>query len=74
MIDFLREGRPGTALLDVFDQEPLSPESELWTLPDVSITPLHVDGGSSEQALIELFLTNFDWVLGGRAPLGLVWT
>ncbi len=39
LIDALRERKIGGAALDVFDTEPLPPESELWELPNVLITP-----------------------------------
>ncbi|KAL8583460.1 hypothetical protein ACOMHN_044818 [Nucella lapillus] len=39
----IREGWLGGAILDVFNQEPLPPDSELWTLPNVVITP-HMSG------------------------------
>lgn len=71
LIECLREGLPAAALLDVFDQEPLPPESELWGLPNVTITP-HNAGGLSEPALLDLFLTNLERVRAGRKPLGYV--
>lgn len=39
----LRANRIGGAVLDVFDTEPLPPESPLWDLPNLTITP-HVSG------------------------------
>jgi phosphoglycerate dehydrogenase-like enzyme len=39
----LRDGWIGGAALDVFAHEPLSPESPLWTMPNVVMTP-HVAG------------------------------
>lgn len=39
LIAALEDGRIAGAALDVFDEEPLTPESRLWTLPNVLITP-----------------------------------
>ena len=39
LIAALREQRIGGAALDVFEKEPLAPESPYWTLPNVLITP-----------------------------------
>ncbi len=39
LAEALREGRLRGAGLDVFRKEPLAPESPLWTLPTVLITP-----------------------------------
>ena len=43
LVDALRAGTIGGAALDVFGDEPLPPESPLWTLPNVLITP-HTSG------------------------------
>lgn len=43
MIDALRSGQLGGAVLDVFAREPLDPASPLWTLPNVFVSP-HVSG------------------------------
>jgi phosphoglycerate dehydrogenase-like enzyme len=43
LVRALETGLLGGAALDVFEHEPLSPESPLWSRPDVLITP-HVSG------------------------------
>ncbi|HEX2854634.1 MAG TPA: D-2-hydroxyacid dehydrogenase [Opitutaceae bacterium] len=59
LIEALRSGRIGAAYLDVFDPEPLSPQSELWSAPNCYITP-HTAGGRHDQdeALVKHFLGN----------------
>ena len=46
-------------MLDVFEQEPLPPESELWSLPNVIVTP-HNSGRSTLNLhrQTELFIEN----------------
>jgi phosphoglycerate dehydrogenase-like enzyme len=39
LIDALAEGRIAGAALDVFDEEPLPPESPLWSMENVIVTP-----------------------------------
>lgn len=39
LIASLKDGTIAGAVLDVFEKEPLSTESELWTLPNVLLTP-----------------------------------
>lgn len=59
LVDALREGRLGGAGLDVFETEPLPPESPLWSLPNVLVTP-HSSGdtpGNRERATA-IFLEN----------------
>jgi D-3-phosphoglycerate dehydrogenase len=52
-------GHLGGAVIDVADPEPLPPESPLWELPNVIITP-HVGGQSAWRAdrMTELFCEN----------------
>ncbi len=50
------------AILDVFEEEPLSPESELWRLDNVIITP-HVSGINLPEEICEEFIRNYgQWV------------
>lgn len=49
LVDSLRSGQLGGAGLDVTEQEPLSPDSQLWGMPNVIITP-HVGGQSARRA------------------------
>jgi phosphoglycerate dehydrogenase-like enzyme len=64
LIRALQSGHLGGAFLDVFQHEPLPPESTLWGMPNVIITPHgagHSDGNESRVA--ELFLANLSrWV------------
>jgi phosphoglycerate dehydrogenase-like enzyme len=43
LIRLLRAGRLRGAALDVFEREPLPPDSPLWSMPNVLVTP-HVSG------------------------------
>lgn len=45
LIDVLRRGKIAGAGIDVFETEPLPPNSPLWTLPNVILTP-HVSSAS----------------------------
>ncbi|WP_434971331.1 D-2-hydroxyacid dehydrogenase [Microbacterium sp. bgisy207] len=55
----LQAGRVGFAALDVFTREPLPPESPLWTMPNVLISP-HTAAltDQEERAIVELFSEN----------------
>lgn len=46
LIEHLKDGRVGSAYLDVFAQEPLPATSPLWDLPNVIVTP-HTGGFSA---------------------------
>jgi glyoxylate/hydroxypyruvate reductase A len=52
------------AILDVFEKEPLSPKSKLWSLKNVVITP-HVSGINLPEEICEEFVKNYKrWVTG----------
>ena len=66
LIDALRERRIGGAVLDVFAEEPLPPDSPLWTLPNVLVTP-HAAALSAREneRIVELFVANLRRFLDG---------
>jgi phosphoglycerate dehydrogenase-like enzyme len=55
------------AALDVFHQEPLPPESELWSLPNVIISP-HLGGLNSSypRSVLPLVVENIRLFAAGR--------
>jgi phosphoglycerate dehydrogenase-like enzyme len=59
LIQALREHWIAGAGLDVFETEPLDPKSELWSLPNVIISP-HIAGTSDRrsQRLVAMFCDN----------------
>ena len=59
------------AVLDVFETEPLTPESELWSLENVIITP-HVSGINIPEEICEEFIENYKRWVKGKPLIGLV--
>ena len=59
LIEALREGVIAGAALDVFATEPLPPESPLWTMPTVIVSP-HVSGDVAgwEEQVVAIFVEN----------------
>lgn len=69
LVDALRSGRLGGAVLDVTQQEPLPPDHPLWTCPNTLLTQ-HTGGGSASEQVekINVFLANLRRFQAG-APL-----
>jgi len=73
LLDALRSGRLGAALLDVTDPEPLPQDHPLWTMENVYITP-HISGshpGYDERAG-KIFLENLKRYLAGEPLVNVV--
>jgi D-2-hydroxyacid dehydrogenase (NADP+) len=67
LIRALRDGRIAGAGMDVFETEPLPPDSPFWSLPNVFITP-HVGGYivEYEEFVMPLIVDNMRAFLAGR--------
>jgi phosphoglycerate dehydrogenase-like enzyme len=67
LVDALRERRIAGAVLDVFATEPLPPDSPLWTLPNVLVSPHGAALSEREnERIVELFVANLHRFLAGE--------
>lgn len=66
----LKRGHLAGAVLDVFNEEPLPPESPLWGMPNVILTP-HTSGFRADHwdRVVALFAAQIDRFRGGRPLL-----
>ncbi len=73
MVRAIRDGRLGGAVLDAFREEPLPPDSELYSTPNVIVTP-HTSWSSGRvlDRTIELFCDNLERFRRGEPLLNLV--
>jgi phosphoglycerate dehydrogenase-like enzyme len=73
MVNALQSGTIGGAALDVFAEEPLPPESSLWELPNVLITP-HSAAFTDQQweRHYDLFCENYRRFKAGEPLLSVV--
>lgn len=71
LIDALKSGRLFGAVLDVFENEPLSENSPLWDMENVIVTP-HISGPSFghypevERKIAEICAQNISCFIGGK--------
>lgn len=73
LVDALRAGVIAGAALDVFATEPLPPDSLLWSLPTVIVSP-HISGDVEgwERAVVELFARNARRWIAGEPMVNLI--
>jgi phosphoglycerate dehydrogenase-like enzyme len=73
LIEALQEGLIGGAALDVFEEDSLPPDSPLWRLPNVLISP-HIAGFTPhyDEYAVDLFAENLGRYLTGQPLLNLV--
>jgi phosphoglycerate dehydrogenase-like enzyme len=73
MLDALASRQLGGAALDVFDTEPLPPESPLWRMANVIVSPHCADSTpESPQRSLDIFLDNLDRFQRGEPLLNVV--
>jgi phosphoglycerate dehydrogenase-like enzyme len=65
VLEALRDGRLGAAVLDVFEHEPLDPEDPMWAEPRALITP-HVAAPSEIVPIAEEFAANYRRYVSGE--------
>jgi len=58
LVEALRDGLVGGAVLDVFEREPLHKDSPLWEMPNVFVTPHHA-ALSFPEDISEIFIGNY---------------
>ncbi|MGY3902989.1 D-2-hydroxyacid dehydrogenase [Aeromonas lusitana] len=61
----LRTGKLGMAVLDVFEQEPLPADSQLWHQPNLIITP-HNSAYSFPEDVAQIFIRNYIRFIDGQ--------
>jgi phosphoglycerate dehydrogenase-like enzyme len=73
LVDVLKKGKIAAAGLDVFEQEPLGPDSELWDVPNLIMTP-HLAGASiqKDRRCVEILRENLGRFQRGEPLVNLV--
>jgi phosphoglycerate dehydrogenase-like enzyme len=68
LVEKLEDGSISGAILDVFDQEPLPPDSRFWNVPNLIVAP-HIsadDGNSYVPMTLGVFFENLQRYTAGR--------
>lgn len=68
LLEALEQGRPGTAWLDVFSQEPLSVDHPFWQHPQIHITP-HAAAMTNPKAIVDQIVENYRRIQRSQPPL-----
>jgi phosphoglycerate dehydrogenase-like enzyme len=73
LLDVLKKGKITAAGLDVFEQEPLASDSELWDVPNLIMTP-HLAGASiqKDRRCVEILRENLERFQRGITLVNLV--
>ncbi|XP_071171383.1 uncharacterized protein in proB 3'region-like [Mytilus edulis] len=71
LVTALRNAWIGGAVLDVFNTEPLSVDSPLWSFRNVNITP-HISGPCQTELVVQTFVENYKKFVGNEKLGGLV--
>jgi phosphoglycerate dehydrogenase-like enzyme len=68
LIDAIRTGRIAGAALDAHWQEPLPPDSPIWDLPNVIVSPHNASASNGNEGRVsEMFIANFGhWIRGEK--------
>jgi phosphoglycerate dehydrogenase-like enzyme len=73
LLDALRSGRLRGAALDVFEEEPLPPESPFWDLPNVLVSPHSASTVAAEnERIVALFCENLRRYLADQPLLNVL--
>lgn len=70
LVDALNEGKIATAVLDVFEKEPLPKDHPFWTTPNLYMT-FHTSAISYPEDITKLFIENYRLYIEGK-PLRFV--
>lgn len=71
LVQALQAGHLRSAILDVFQEEPLPTAHPFWGLPNCIVTP-HISGPSLREDMVDAFMDNHRRYKNGQPLLGLV--